>query len=608
MTDTANNFRQAIEKAGLTLPDTIPLGGKVRVPGVGKGNGNKSGWAFLFEDGRGGAFGDWASDLSETWHAGHDHAMTAAERAAHTLRVAKLQRIRQEEEATQYVEAAARAREIWDHAAPAPADHAYLTNKQVKPHGLRVDGEGRLIVPVSIDGSLASLQTIDESGGKLFLPGGKVQGGSYTTGDLTETTTILICEGFATGATLHEACGLPVVVAFNAGNLKPVALALREQYPGLSLILCADDDVETKGNPGLTKATEAAGAADGRLIVPDFDANRPAHVTDFNDLANLHGLDAVREAITTAMENEAAAGPEAAGLSSAIVSFQDLLMLKIAERPRYLPWLPKGSTVMVYGPRGVGKTFFQLGLAVSLAAGKPFLKWDCSEAVGVLYVDGEMQLDELRQRTTTLMNSPPVAPLEFLSSQLVFERCKKDLVLTSEAMRDEVSKILKARQDIGVLILDNASCLFSGLDENSKRDWEPLNAWLIRLRHRGIATVLVHHAGKTGAQRGTSGREDSLDTLIQLTKPTDGDAREGCHFQVSFTKCRSVTGEAVADLDVKLSTVNGRMGWVWNPLEMSLLERARQQVNEGIAGPSDLAEALGCTKGYASKLLNFNSR
>jgi hypothetical protein len=120
-------------------------------------------------------------------------------------------------------------------------------------------------------------------------------------------------------------------------------------------------------------------------------------------------------------------------LSKALVSYADLLALDIPERTRYLPWLLERSNLMVYGPRGIGKTFFQLALAVSLTTGKPLWKWACPKPVGVLYVDGEMALDELRQRATALMDTPPVAPLIFLTSQLVYERCGgRDLVLTQK--------------------------------------------------------------------------------------------------------------------------------------------------------------------------------
>jgi putative DNA primase/helicase len=296
--------------------------------------------------------------------------------------------------------------------------------------------------------------------------------------------------------------------------------------------------------------------------------------------------------------------PTPLDLSKALVSYADLLTLKLPERPAYLPWLMEGGNVMVFGPRGVGKTFFQLGLTGALTTGGKLWSWQVKQPVGVLYIDGEMRIKELRDRLTALMNVPPAAPLEFLTSELVYQRCGgKDLVLTSDVMRQEVVKILDAHPAIKVLILDNISCLFSGINEDSKQDWEPINAWLIRLRHRGLTTVLVHHSGKGGQQRGTSGREDSLDTVIQLSKPAGADARDGCHFELTFTKCRSVTGEEVAPLDVRIQTVNGSFQWAWQPIEVSNLDRARRLLAEGVTSPSDLAEELGVTKGCASKLL-----
>lgn len=606
MMDTANAFRLVIEQAGLVPPSVLAPGKVTRFPGIGKSNGNKSGWAWLSEDGLGGAYGDWASGLSDTWHAQHDHAMTAAERAAHARRVAELRRIRKDEDAKQHAEAAARAQAIWDEAKPAPAAHPYLQKKHVQPHGLRLDAGGQLIVPVMVGGIISSVQFIDANGGKLFLPGGSVKDGSYTIGDLTEAAPILLlAESFGTGASLHEATSHPVVVAFSANALTPIAEELRQQYPPALILVCGDNDLHDNGTPntGLLAATAAAHASKGVLVMPEAIGNKE---TDWNDVHVQCGLDAIRDAITTAIQREEMRTMErgAPDLSRALVSYTDLLALEIPERSRYLPWLLERSTVMVFGPRGIGKTFFQLALATALTTGKPLWKWACPQPVGVLYVDGEMVIDELRQRTTALMETPPIAPLNFLTSQLVYERCGgRDLVLTSDAMRQEVVKILDAHPDIRVVILDNISCLFSGLNEDSKQDWEPANAWLIRLRHRGITTVLVHHAGKGGQQRGTSGREDSLDTVIQLAQPTGGDARDGCHFELSFKKNRSVTGELVAPLDVRLETVNERLQWVWKPLEVSTLDRARLLVAEGVQGPTELAEELGINKGYASRIL-----
>lgn len=128
-------------------------------------------------------------------------------------------------------------------------------------------------------------------------------------------------------------------------------------------------------------------------------------------------------------------GKRSLDLSRALVSFTDLLTMELPERPRYLPWLPAAGNVMVFGPRGVGKTFFQLALTASLSSGTDLWGWKVEHPVGVLYIDGEMHMKELRDRLTSLMNVPPAASLEFLTSQMVYERCEgKDLILTSEVM------------------------------------------------------------------------------------------------------------------------------------------------------------------------------
>lgn len=289
-------------------------------------------------------------------------------------------------------------------------------------------------------------------------------------------------------------------------------------------------------------------------------------------------------------------------LSQAVVDYRQMLTLQLPERKRHLSWLIEGSNVMVFGLRGLGKTMFLLGVAASLCTGKDFLKWNVTEAVGVLYVDGEMMLDELRSRCTSLLPEPPKASLFFLTAELVYGMTKRDLVLTTEVMRDALVKILDEHPDIRVVILDNISCLFAGLDEDKKRDWEPINAWLIKLRHRGLATVLVHHAGKSGQQRGTSGREDSLDTVIHLDRPSGYDAKEGCHFELTFTKARSVKGEDVGPLDVRLEEKDNKLTWLYKALEKSKEDQVRAMLKEGIDGTSEISEALGINRVTAWRL------
>ena len=290
-------------------------------------------------------------------------------------------------------------------------------------------------------------------------------------------------------------------------------------------------------------------------------------------------------------------------LSLALLDYPSLLSLKLPEQKRHLAFLPEGGSAMVFGLRGVGKTFLKLALTASLTTGQDFLGWKVTEPCGVLYIDGEMQLQELKSRITALLPEPPTASLRFLTSEYVYRTLQRDLVLTSEEVRSEITAILDAHPDIRVVIFDNISCLFSGIDEDRKRDWEPIAAWLIRLRHRGLTTVLGHHAGKTGEQRGTSGREDALDTVIQLKWPPGYEQKEGCHFELHFTKCRSTMGEDVASLDVRLAEQNGCLAWTWKTLEASKEDQARTLFQDGVTSPIELADELGISKGYASKLL-----
>ena len=191
-------------------------------------------------------------------------------------------------------EAAERAARIWTSAGPAPADHPYLVAKQAEPLALRMDVGRRLIVPLQdIDGRIHSLETIAPDGAKRFLAGGAKKGHFAVVGadprPLKEPTSpVLICEGWATGASLHIATGHIVIAAMDAGNLMPVAEALRARFPAADLVLVADNDAkpDRDSNPGVEAARKVALAVDGRLAVPDSPG-------DANDLFCAEGPDAV---------------------------------------------------------------------------------------------------------------------------------------------------------------------------------------------------------------------------------------------------------------------------------------------------------------------------
>ncbi len=290
-------LRSACEQTGIVFKD-VPADGRWHATDIqddphGRGDGRIK----LFPDGEGGLVANWKSgDEPQPFFLDDGRKLTDAERLERDRRREDAVRAARAEEKERQADAAKRAAEIWTAAKRAKADYLYLDLKRVKPHGVRVH-EGRLIVPVMIDGVLSSLQYIANDGGKRFLPGGRIGGGYHLIGEAQADGVICIAEGYATAATIHEAAGYPVAVAFNAGNLEAVAVSFRKAYPSATLIVCGDDDHSTAGNPGRTKATTAAISAGGVAVFPEFGPDRPAKATDFNDMAALRGLDAVRACV-----------------------------------------------------------------------------------------------------------------------------------------------------------------------------------------------------------------------------------------------------------------------------------------------------------------------
>lgn len=297
-----DQFAQAMTSAGLTPPDAIHADGLLhRFSPTGK-RGDLAAWYVLHDDGvAAGVFGCWRTGLQETWCSRADSALTPAERQALLEKVRAAQRQRDADKAQMHQQAGHNAILQWRYAEPAD-QHPYLAAKGVKAHGLRVDGR-RLLVPLrDACGTLASLQTIYPDGSKRLFPGGRVTGCYHAIGTLGSV--LVLAEGYATGASIHEATGLPVAVAFNAGNLLPVARALRRKHRELDLLVAADDDWSTEGNPGLTAAQHAALAVGAGVVVPYFPADRPPKATDFNDLAALAGLGAVRACFAESLEEK----------------------------------------------------------------------------------------------------------------------------------------------------------------------------------------------------------------------------------------------------------------------------------------------------------------
>ncbi len=234
-----------------------------------------------------------------------------------------------------------------------------------------------------------------------------------------------------------------------------------------------------------------------------------------------------------------------------LMSHKDLIESEIPPRKFITAsWMPQDSIGMVFAPRGVGKTWFCMALAVAISEGhKQFLGWEIHEQHRVLYVDGEMAMAELKERFASLSASPS-DNLYILPSELLY-RDGNPICLDETEEQFAVDILLGQLSDEGrrpqIIILDNLSTLRRHINENDNSEAQKLLDWLVALRHRGFAVIVVHHAGKSGQQRGASIIEVPMDYIIHLKEP---DPKKHNYFPgqtkfvLSFSKVRGIKPQA----------------------------------------------------------------
>lgn len=218
-------------------------------------------------------FGSWKTGVQHTWHEDASTPTTPAQRAEVQRQLAELRKLREAELQKVQADARAKAAKLWERARPATNDHPYLIRKCVNAYGIRRLRDMLLVPARDVNGTLQTIQFISLDGSKRFLTGGRIGGCYCAIGKPMDS--LLVAEGYATGATLYAATGRAVAVCFSAGNMLAVARELRLKFPGLRMIMCADNDL-TPGNPGVTAATKAALAVGGVVAVPNFAGVRHA--------------------------------------------------------------------------------------------------------------------------------------------------------------------------------------------------------------------------------------------------------------------------------------------------------------------------------------------
>lgn len=322
-------FRQAMRDEGINYDgELIADGAWHRAKAEGDRNPDLA--YILHADGvQNGVFEHHKLGVKGKWIAKPEKELTTEERSAYAKQMQATKAQRQADQDRRYRESSAKAKQVMDAASPATDNFPYLTAKQVPAYaGVKIgawpqrQADGCLLIPFAgIDGNLTTIEAIASSGklignsGKDWLIGGRKSGSFFVIGDIEAADVIVICEGYATCATVHQATGFCVVMAGDANNLKPVALAIHGKWPKKRLLIGADDDRNTEGNPGLKQAEIASCAVAGAFVKPVFDGDeiaawRSSHndkvPTDFNDLAVIRGLGAVKSVFDSAL----AASPE----------------------------------------------------------------------------------------------------------------------------------------------------------------------------------------------------------------------------------------------------------------------------------------------------------
>jgi AAA domain len=289
-----------------------------------------------------------------------------------------------------------------------------------------------------------------------------------------------------------------------------------------------------------------------------------------------------------------------AAIKRAVVTSSELRAMRLKTRKRLLgDWFCEGDLGFVYAARGVGKTWLTLLIARALSEAGKVGDWQAHERAKVLYIDGEMPPDLMRERDRGLERNP--GEVEFLNHEILFDRTGKVLNIT----KSDVQQAITARcieTGVKLLVLDNLSTVASGMKENDTDAWEMVNNWLLDFRRRKIAVILVHHAGRNGEMRGASKREDNAFWIIVLDDAKkQADDKRGARFISRFTKPSRNTPDEIPAYEWHVSTdaITGEITVTHKQAQS--LDVFRKLIEEGVTECGQLAEELKVSSGTISK-------
>ena len=259
-----------------------------------------------------------------------------------------------------------------------------------------------------------------------------------------------------------------------------------------------------------------------------------------------------------------------------LISFSlcDFMQVDFPDRGFLLsPIIHEQGLTLLYAYRGVGKTLLALASALSVASGSKLFHWTCIEPRGVLYIDGEMSAQALQERLRFLARGAGINVQETLLQIITPDTQAHPM--PNLALESGQRLVEPHLEGVSLVIVDNLACLCSMGKENEAESWTPVQRWLLNLKRRGISALIVHHAGKSGEQRGTSAREDVMDTVVALKHPEDYQPEEGARFEVHIKKSRNVAGSMVAPFEAQLRQGEESFLWSQSPIHDPQMEEVR---------------------------------
>jgi putative DNA primase/helicase len=279
----------------------------------------------------------------------------------------------------------------------------------------------------------------------------------------------------------------------------------------------------------------------------------------------------------------------------------EFLALELPPRELILdPWLPTQGLAMIHSARGIGKTHLTLGIAYAVATGGGLLGWSAPTPRRVLYLDGEMPAAAMQRRLAAIVSGSkgePPAPdyLRLLSADIIVGGLP-DLGAT-----EGQSEIDAAIGEAELIVIENLSTLVRSGKENEAESWLPVQGWALAHRRAGRSVLFVHHAGKGGLQRGTSRREDVLDTVIALRRPGDYVADQGARFEIVLEKGRGVHGDDARPIEARYEERGGAAVWTRTEIADVELKRVADALRDGMS-IREAAGELGLHKSKVERL------